>query len=250
MHLGAGEIAGLAAAGFAAGAINAAAGGGSLVSFPSLVAAGYPPLVANVSNTVALTPGYVSAAVEYRHELHGQRPRIVALGAVSIAGAVAGAVLLGVTSHSLFRTLAPILVAAACLLLAVQPVVRRRLGRPGRREHRSLLALQFPAAAYGAYFGAALGVVMLAILAALVEDTLQRLNALKALLSLVINVIAAAYFIAFEPVRWEAVAIIAPTSLLGGRAGVVLARRLSERTLRLSAVAFGLAATAYLATNV
>ena len=249
MHLGAGDIAGLAAAGFAAGAINSAAGGGSLVSFPTLVAIGYPALVANVTNTVALCPGYFGGVLEYRRELAGQRPRLIPLTTVSVAGALAGAALLGATSQATFRAAAPALVLAACALLALQPTVKRRLARR-RGKHRWVLAAQLPAAIYGAYFGAGLGVVVLAILAVLVDDTLQRLNAAKAWLSLAINVVAAAYFIAFESVRWEAVAVVAPASLLGGPAGVFVARRLSDRTLRLSVIAFGVAASAYLATTI
>jgi uncharacterized protein len=250
VHLGAGDIAGLAAAGFAAGAINSAAGGGSLISFPTLVALGYPALAANVTNTVALCPGYLGGVLEYRRELTGQRARLVRLTAVSIAGAVAGAALLGATSQAVFHALAPALVLAACALLALQPTVKRRLARRSGAHRRWVLPAQLPAAVYGAYFGAGLGVVVLAILAVLVDDTLQRLNAAKGWLSLVINLVAAAYFVAFESVRWEAVAVIAPASLLGGPAGVALARRLSDRTLRLSVIAFGVAASAYLATTI
>jgi uncharacterized membrane protein YfcA len=249
VHLGAGDIAGLAAAGFAAGAINSAAGGGSLISFPTLVAVGYPALVANVTNTVALCPGYVGGVLQYRRELGGQRPRLIPLTAVSVAGAVAGAALLGATSQAVFHAVAPALVLTACALLALQPAVKRRLAHRGG-QRRPVLAAQLPAAIYGAYFGAGLGVVVLAILAALVDDTLQRLNAAKAWLSLAVNVVAAAWFIAFDSVKWEAVAVIAPASLLGGPVGVFLARRLSDRALRWSVVAFGIAASAYLATTI
>src|SRR5947209_12323349 len=155
MNLGAGEIAGLAAAGLAAGAINAAAGGGTLISFPALVAVGYAPLTANVTNTVALCPGYAGGAYSYRRELRGQRRRIVALAAVTVAGSIGGAALLGATSQHVFRVVAPVLVLFACLLLAAQPWVRRRLRAPAGRDRRSVLVAQLPASVCGGYFGAA-----------------------------------------------------------------------------------------------
>ena len=252
MHLTATDVAALALAGVAAGAINAAAGGGSLISFPTLVAIGYPPITANVTNTVALCPGYLGGTAGYRRELRGQRTRIVRLGVVSIAGGIGGAVLLNHTSQFAFKIVAPVLVLFSCVLLAIQPLVTRRLREPRTPggERPALYAAQLPAAAYGAYFGAGLGVVVLAILAIFVDDTLQRLNALKGLMSLVINVVAAAYFIAFLPVRWQAVLVLAPASLVGGRAGVFAARRVSDRVLRAVVVVFGVAAATYLFTKV
>jgi uncharacterized membrane protein YfcA len=250
--LGGGDVALLAGTGFVAGAINAAAGGGSLLSFPALLAVGYPALDANVTNTVALCPGYAGGVLGYRRELAGQRRRVLRLGAAMAAGSVAGAALLAVSSRGLFRAIVPALVLAACLLLAVQPWVTRWLAARGRDEDDrddggpAMLGLSVVAGAYGAYFGAALGVLLLALLGTLVQDTLQRLNALKGLLSLIANWLAAAFFIAFAPVHWEAVAALAPASLLGGRAGVVVARRLPDSVLRALVVAFGTGVAIYL----
>lgn len=246
----------LAAAALAAGAVNAVAGGGSLLSFPALLAVGYPALTANVTNSVALTPGYLGGTVGYRRELAGQRSRILALGVTSAIGAVVGAVLLLISSPALFERIVPWLIFLACGLLAVQPrlarLVRELRGDPdGRAEPAgwagldghtaALLAAQFLAAAYGAYFGAGVGIMMLAILGIFVADTLQRLNALKGLLSLLVAVIAAVAFALFADVRWVAVAVMAVASLVGGQLGVVLARRLNDQVLRWLVVAFGVA---------
>jgi uncharacterized membrane protein YfcA len=246
------QIALLAGAGLLAGAVNAVAGGGSLISFPALLAVGYPALTANVTNAVALTPGYFGGTLGYRRELEGQRRRILALGATSAAGAVLGAFLLVISSAEFFERVVPFLIFLACGLLAAQTrlarlVQRRREGREGgspagRDPHTlPLFAAQFLAAIYGAYFGAGVGIMMLAILGIFLVDNLQRLNALKGLLSLLINGIAAVYFILFADVRWVAVAIMAVTSLLGGQLGVVLARRLNDQALRWLVIAFGVA---------
>jgi len=244
--LGLPQIAILAGAALVAGAVNAVAGGGSLVSFPALLAVGYPALDANVTNTVALCPGYFGGTLGYRRELAGQGARVRALGAISAGGAVLGAFLLVVSSAELFELIVPFLIFLACGLLAVQPrlarFVQARRERDGGGPHRvALYASQFLAAVYGAYFGAGVGIMMLAILGIFLTDSLQRLNALKGLLSLLINVIAAVWFALFAEVAWLAVAVMALASLLGGQAGVALARRLDDRVLRALVIAFGLA---------
>jgi uncharacterized membrane protein YfcA len=246
----------LAAAALVAGAVNAVAGGGSLLSFPALLAVGYPALTANVTNSVALTPGYFGGTLGYRRELAGQRGRILALGATSTVGAVVGAALLLVSSAALFERIVPWLIFLACGLLAAQPrlarLVRERgapadgradpAGRSGLDGHTAaLFAAQFLAAAYGAYFGAGVGIMMLAILGIFVADTLQRLNALKGLLSLLVAVVAAIAFALLADVRWVAVGVMAAASLLGGQLGVVLARRLNDQVLRWLVIAFGVA---------
>ena len=279
----------LAAAALLAGAVNAVAGGGSLLSFPALLAVGYPAITANVTNSVALTPGYFGGTLGYRRELAGQRRRILALGVTSATGAVVGAVLLLVSSPELFETIVPFLIFLACGLLAVQPrlarLVRARredhadpepgelqhselqpgdpgpgdpvpgdprpgdprpgdpaAGRSGPDRHTGpLFTAQFLAAVYGAYFGAGVGIMMLAILGIFLTDSLQRLNALKGLLSLVVAVVAAVWFALFAEVSWVAVAVMAVASLVGGQLGVVLARRLNDQVLRWLVVAFGVA---------
>jgi hypothetical protein len=255
----------LAAAALLAGAVNAVAGGGSLLSFPALLAVGYPAITANVTNSVALTPGYFGGTLGYRRELAGQRRRILALGATSATGAVVGAVLLLVSSPELFEAIVPFLIFLACGLLALQPrlarlVRARRQGDPdpgdpdpghpavstgapetADRHTGPLFATQFLAAVYGAYFGAGVGIMMLAILGIFLTDSLQRLNALKGLLSFLISVVAAVWFALFAEVSWVAVAVMAVASLLGGQLGVVLARRLNDQVLRWLVVAFGIA---------
>jgi uncharacterized protein len=243
----------LVTAALVAGAVNAVAGGGSLISFPALLAVGYPALTANVTNSVALTPGYLGGTVGYRRELTGQRGRVLTLGVTSAAGAVVGAVLLLVSSPALFERIVPFLIFLACGLLAVQTrlgrLVRERRGSDGRPAGRGggdhhtvpLFAAQFLAAVYGAYFGAGVGIMMLAILGIFLTDTLQRLNALKGLLSLLVSVVAAVWFALFADVSWVAVAVMAAASLLGGQLGVLLARRLNDQVLRWLVIAFGVA---------
>ncbi len=246
-ELGPGGLALLAGGALLAGAVNAVAGGGSLISFPALLAVGYPALTANITNTVALTPGYLGGTIGYRLELQGQRRRTIVLSVISVAGALAGSALLLVSSPELFERIVPYLILLACALLAVQEwlagMVQRRVGRvehdAGWTRWAPLLAMQFLAAVYGAYFGAGLGIMVLAILGIFIADTLQRLNALKGVTSLVINVVGAVYFALFAEVVWIAVAVMAVASLAGGRVGVTMARRLDDRALRWLVVLFG-----------
>ena len=247
MDLGGGAL--LALAGFAAGAINAAAGGGSLVTFPALIAVGYPPLVANVTNNIAVSPGYATGAWGYRGELRGQRGRIAPLAAVSTFGSIVGVGLILVSSQQAFEGIVPFLVLAACALLAAQPAIGRRIGDrtgEGGRPGVGALVGQTLAAVYGGYFGAALGVAVLALLGTFFDDTLQRLNALKALLQLVIGGTAALGFALLTPVAWGAVAIVGPASLAGGLVGARLAKQVSDRVLRGGIVAYGVVAAVWL----
>jgi uncharacterized protein len=249
MDLSGGALVLLSLAGFVAGAINAAAGGGSLVTFPALVAIGYPPLIANVTNNVAVSPGYVTGAWGYRGELRGQRRRIVSLAVVSALGSIVGVGLILVSSQRAFEGIVPFLVLAACALLAAQPVIGRWVGeRASTRERPGIGSLvgQTLAAAYGGYFGAALGVAVLALLGVFFDDTLQRLNALKALLQLVIGVTAALGFALLTPVAWGAAAIVGSASLAGGVIGARLAQKVSDRALRVGIVAYGVAAAIWL----
>ena len=249
MDLSVGAIVLLAAAGFLAGALNAAAGGGSLISFPALIAVGYTPLTANVTNNVAVAPGYVTGATGYRHELRGQGHRVPPLTIASVVGSLIGVGLILVSSQGVFEKIVPFLVLAACALLAFQPVIARRMGEgSGDQERPGALALagQTLAAVYGGYFSAALGVVVLAVLGLAFDDTLQRLNALKALLQLVIGVVSALGFALVTSVAWTAVAIIAPASVIGGEVGARLARRVSDRALRVGIVTYGIACAVWL----
>lgn len=237
----AGNAALLAAAGLGAGAVNAVAGGGSLISFPALLAAGYPSITANVTNSIAVLPGYLGGSLAYRRELGGQAAMIRALALTSGAGAGAGAALLLVSPAGVFEAIVPWLILAACGLLAVQPRVAAAARR--RREHSppALHAAVFAATVYGGYFGAGLGIMLLAILGVFVDDELQRLNALKGVLSLLVAVVTAVGFAVFGPVAWDAAAIVGVTCLIGGALGVSVARRLSAAVLRGAVIAYGVA---------
>ena len=239
----AGTAALLAGAGFGAGIVNAVAGGGSLITFPALLAAGYPSVTANVTNAVGVLPGYAGGSLAYRRELAGQRGRIRALAGTSAAGAATGAALLLVSPASVFEAIVPWLILAGCGLLAVQP--RIAAAARGRRTRPSPLALHaalFAATVYGGYFGAGLGIMLLAILGVFVADGLQRLNALKGVLSLLVACVSAVGFALFGPIAWDAAAIIGVTCLLGGAAGVGVARRLPADALRAVVIAYGVTA--------
>jgi hypothetical protein len=243
----------VAGAGLLAGAVNAVAGGGTLISFPALLAVGVGPVGANTTSSVGLLAGYLGGSFGYRRELADQGPRVRALAVVSLVGGVVGAVLLLVTPPAAFRALVPYLVLVSCALLAVQPrlaaFVRRRRGSdqepdPARRAHGitpAVLVGVGASAVYGSYFGAGLGVLLLAVLGILVQDVLQRLNALKGLLSLVINVVGVAVFAFSGTVEWGLAGVLAVSALLGGALGVVVARRIPAAALRAAVVVFGTA---------
>ncbi|MGE0134470.1 MAG: sulfite exporter TauE/SafE family protein [Dehalococcoidia bacterium] len=241
------EVVGLTLAAFAAGAVNAVAGGGSLISFPALVAAGYPAKTANVTNTVALWPGYLGGSYGYRELLIPQRRTIALLSASSVLGALVGSAILLSTPESAFEAIVPFLILFAALLLAVQNRVatfvaaHRRQDRPHSAAPLELHVAVFALAVYGAYFGAGLGILTLAVLGVLVPDDLQRSNALKGVLSLVINAAAVVYFAAFGPVEWVPAFVMAAAALAGGYAGAHLAKRLDPRLFRAAVVIFSAA---------
>ena len=241
----------LAAAGFTAGSVNAVAGGGSLISFPALVASGLPPLSANVTNTVAVWPGYLGSAAAYRVEVVAQRRRAVALGATAVAGGAAGSLILLSAPAEVFEAIVPGLILLGCALLAVQPrvaaVIARRSAAGGRSRVVDLHVATFLAAVYGAYFGGGLGVILLAVLGIFLNDHIQRLNGLKSALSLVINTVALAAFALFAPVAWVSVAVVAPASLAGGYVGAGFARRLGATALRWTIITFGVVVAVWLA---
>jgi len=233
---------------FAVGAINAVAGGGSLISFPALVAAGFVSKTANVTNTVALWPGYVGGSIGYREELRRQRRRLLVLLAPSVAGALAGSAILLATPVSAFDVIVPFLILFACALLALQDQLSRfatthRLA--AQRDDHVPLALHaavFVLAIYGAYFGAGMSIIMLAFLSILLPDDIQHSNALKGMLALIINAVAVIYFALFGPVRWSVVAFMGVGALLGGYFGVGVARRLGRTWLRVAVIAYGVVA--------
>lgn len=228
---------------FVAGAVNAVAGGGSLLTFPALLAVGFSAVPASITNTLGLLPGYLGGAHAYRAEIAVQRGRARALAVPAGLGAVAGALLLLLGPESVFEAVVPFLVLAAGLLLAAQPRVSALVVRRGRVTAdvpRVLLAVTFAGGAYGAYFGGALGVILLAALGSVLAEDLQRINALKSFLSLVINAVAVVVFVASPHVHWGVVAVMGVGSLLGGRLGAGVARRLGAAHLRRVVVAFAL----------
>ena len=224
----------VAAAGLAAGAINTIVGSGSLITFPTLLAVGYPAVLANVSNTIGLVPGSVSGAVGYRRELTGQRHRILVLLPAAIAGGVAGAALL-LAAPGAFRDVVPALILVAVALVLVQPSVARRRASAGRVAEHPGPFLQggvFLTSIYGGYFGAAQGVIFLALLGLTLDDDLQRLNGVKNVIAAVVNGVAAVFFIARHDVAWVAVLILVVASTIGGQLGAHYGRRIPPNVLR------------------
>jgi uncharacterized membrane protein YfcA len=231
-------------AGLGAGTINTIVGSGTLLTFPTLLAVGYSPLVANVSNTVGLVPGVVGGVWGYRRELRGQRARLLRLGTASITGGLTGGLLL-LWRPDAFRSIVPFLVIAAALLMGVQPLVTKKLRQrleehAAPRESKLLLPpLTYATGIYGGYFGAAQGVVLLAVMGLLVDDDLQRLNATKNVLAGLVNGVAAALFIVFSTVAWQAAGLVALGSVIGGAVGAVLARKIPAWLLRTIVVVGG-----------
>ncbi len=229
-------------AGFFGGGVNALAGGGTLLTYPALLVAGLPPVLANTTSSVGLLAGYAGGSVAYRRELAGQGPRAQGLLLASVVGGLSGAVLLLLLPDGGFERVVPFLVLVACVLLALQPSVARRLaaqGRAGRHPAWMSRVAVGVAAMYGAYFGAGLGVVMLAVLGLLVAEDFQRLNALKGLLSLVINLVAVLVFVGTGNVDWLAALLVAVGAVGGAAAGVGLARRLPSSAVRAGVVGVG-----------
>ena len=231
----------LALAGFAAGTINALAGGGTLISFPALLALGIAPVTANITSTVALCPGYLGAALAQRRDLKGQRLRLLSLLPIAACGGLIGAAWLLHTNERAFARAVPWLILLACALLALQEKVRSVLAR--RQAVRSYWALPLigAGAIYGGYFGAGMSVILLAALGIVFEDSLLRLNALKQWLALAANGAAAAWLALRTPLDWTVVGVLALSAVLGGACGGRIAGRLSPPVLRRAVVMLGVA---------
>ena len=237
----------VATAGLLSGAINAVAGGGSLILFPALLATGLTPLQANVTNSMANWPGYCGGVLGFRSELQGQGQRVMTLAGVTLLGSSLGSALLLRLPASAFDLIVPVLVLFASLLLAVQSEVQRRVrDSGGKQSWQGYLAI-LAAAVYGGYFGGALGVILLATLSVTVRDSLRRLNALKSVLSLINGTVCALIFAVLGPVDWTAAAVAAPATLVGGYAGARLASRINDKVLRRCIVVFGIGVSIYLA---
>jgi hypothetical protein len=228
------------AAGAAAGATNALAGAGSLITFPTLVALGVPQLAANVTSTVGLIPGAIGGSIGYADLLSEQRHRIPRLVVPSLLGAAAGTALLLETSGRTFEAVVPVLIAGSCILLLLQPTLARRLRHAGNEHSPALYGGLALAGAYAAYFGSAVGVLLLALLTLFVADSVQRLNGIKILLAGLANLLAATVYAFLAPVDWRYAAALMVASLIGGRAGAVLARRIPGGPLRVAIACAGL----------
>lgn len=236
----------IAAAGAAAGAINALVGSGTLVTFPVLLALGYPPVTANASNAVGLVPGSFAAAYGYRAEVRAQRHLVLPLAVAALAGGAGGALLLLVLPAEAFRVAVPVLIGLALVLVVVQPVLVRALQRRGTpadgRLGGVLVAGVFGAGVYGGYFGAALGVLLLGLLGTLVAADLQQANGLKNVLAGVANSVAALVFVTAGIVAWLPALIIAVGAVVGGMLAARYGRRLPSAALRAVIVVVGLTA--------
>jgi uncharacterized protein len=240
-----GEVVAIALAGLAAGAINTVVGSGTLITFPVLLAFGYAPVTANVSNTVGLVPGSLSGAVGYRRELAGQRQRIVRLGTVAVLGGVSGAILLLVLPASAFKAIVPAFIAIALVLVVVQPRLNEALAHRERRRNGEgplTALLVYATGVYGGYFGAAQGILLLGILGVALPQDLQRTNALKNVLTGMVNGVAGVYFAIAADVEWGAAGIIAGASIVGGQLGAHYGRRLHPGALRAVIVVVGVSA--------
>ena len=271
------EAVAILGAGMAAGTINTVVGSGTLITFPTLLAFGYPPLIANVSNTVGLVPGVLSGIYGFRRELVGQRKRLLFLGSGSLLGGVLGAILLLRLPASAFNAIVPVLIGIALVLVVLQPRLAARMAArrqaaadtgsdksdtadqidvpqqsedslervtdPGVARGGFLLwALVFGTGVYGGYFGAAQGVLLLAFLGIAFTDPMAKLNGAKNVLAALVNGVAGVIFIALSPINWAVVALIACGSIVGGQIGARIGRRLPPMALRALIVCVGIAA--------
>jgi uncharacterized protein len=243
------ELLAIALAGVGAGFINSVAGSGTLITFPTLIALGVPPVTANVSNNVGLVPGAASAAWGWRHELVGQHRRLVRLAAAGVVGGLTGAVLLLVLPEQSFAAIVPVLVLLGVVLVAVQPWINRRLvERAGTAGPRRDAWWLWPAvgltSVYGGYFGAAQGILLMAVLGTATSDSLKRDNAFKNVIAGIVNATAAVVFVLVADVDWRIAAMIAVGSVLGAQLGALVGRRMPDLLLRAAIVLVGTGALA------
>jgi len=248
------EAVGVFAAGIGAGTINAIVGSGTLLTFPVLLATGLPPVTANVSNNIGLVTGNISGAIGYRRELRGQRARIIRFGITALIGGLTGAILLLALPSKAFATIVPALIGIALVLVVLQPRLAKALAR--HRERRAgdnqapphpdggiaLLIGLLLSSVYGGYFGAAQGVLYLSLMGLLLNDDIQRINGLKNVLAVIVNGVAAIFFLSVAHVDWTAALLIAAGSTLGGQIGAKIGRRLPPTALRAVIVVVGIAA--------
>lgn len=239
-------------AGFGAGSINAIVGSGSLITFPTLIALGYPPVVANVSNNIGLVPGSVSGIIGYRRELAGQRARVLQLVPASMVGAIAGATILLAAPPGVFKRVVPVLILVALVLVIIGPRLsswlaarRAQVGAAAPPEEHGtgvtmpLVLLVAVTGIYGGYFGAAQGILLISLLGIFIADHLQRLNAVKNVLAGTVNAVASVVFLIGAEIDWAVVGLVAVGSAVGGQAGAHFGRRLPPTVLRAVIVVVG-----------
>jgi uncharacterized protein len=239
------------AAGVAAGTINVVVGSGTLITFPILLAIGFPPVTANVSNTIGLVPGSFSGVVGYRRELASQSHRLLHLSTASVAGGIVGAIALLELPASAFEAIVPVFILIALVLIIIQPRLAKRLAtrRPGHaRPGPVTTGLVFGTGIYGGYFGAAQGILLLGILGATLPEDLQHVNAVKNLLAMLVNLVSGIVFAFVAHVDWQAAALIAAGSIVGGALGARYGRRLPPQALRGLIVVVGTVAIVSLVT--
>jgi uncharacterized protein len=250
------------AAGLAAGTINTVVGSGTLITFPTLLAFGYPPVLANVSNNVGLVPGVASGVVGYRAELAGQRRRIIRLGSASLCGGLVGAILLLVLPAGAFKAIVPVLIGIALVMVVFQPRLSKWVARrqPAAADEAApasqdaalevggpaLWVLVFASGVYGGYFGAAQGVLLIGLMGVAFTDSMQRINAVKNVLAGLVNGIAAVVFVLATHIDWGVAGLIAAGAILGGQIGARIGRKLPPWGLRVMIICVGVAALAKL----
>ncbi|WP_250008896.1 sulfite exporter TauE/SafE family protein [Actinoplanes sp. M2I2] len=241
----AGEIAVLLGGGLTAGVVNAIAGGGSLITFPLLVALGLPGVAANVSNALSVAPGYAASAVGSRPDLTGQGRRILTIIPTIVAGALGGSALLLFTPRAVFDIVVPFLLLLAAAMMAFQTRLRALAGHPRDSSPRKVTVLVqvavFLCGLYGGYFNAAMGLLLIAALALVLDEPLRRIGALKNVFSAVVGVTTVLTYSLFGPVNWAVVAVLAPATVVGGFAGAKVARHLPSEVLRWTIVVFAVA---------
>jgi uncharacterized membrane protein YfcA len=240
------EIVAILLAGMAAGTINTVVGSGTLITFPTLLAFGIPPVTANVSNTIGLVPGSVSGAIGYRRELVGQRSRVLRLSVASLIGGTVGAVLLLVLPEDAFTAIVPALIVLGLVLVVCQPrisawVAKRHEATGGMPHHGTWWVWPgvLTTGVYGGYFGAAQGVLLMAVLGTGVDESLQRLNGIKNILAAIVNAVAGLIFAIVADVDWWVVLLIGIGSVIGGQIGATVGRRLPPLGLRIAIVCVG-----------
>ncbi|MFI7633736.1 sulfite exporter TauE/SafE family protein [Nonomuraea sp. NPDC049400] len=238
------EMVAVLAAGVVGGGINTVVGSGSLITFPTLLAVGLPPIVANVSNNIGLVPGGLTGVMGYRPELKGQRERLLRLAPASVVGSLAGGLLLLNLPESSFNVIVSVLIALSCVLVVIQPRLSRMLAaHPGRTHGGPWLWLgTLAAGAYGGYFGAGQGILLIGLMGILLHEDLQRINAAKNVLALLVNFTAAVLYTLVADVDWLAVLLVALGSMIGGFLGARVGRRLPAPILRGVIVCIGVAA--------